>query len=116
MASILKDKRSDLHKEPRHCELKYHRSKEVFRSVMDCESKFRKEMASIRNECKAYRTEVDRTNDRKYEHLKKKYRGEVILDLDPTLTRYSDLQIFARMKTQEKEDEVEIVYEQDDDN
>ena len=66
LASLLKDKRRDLHKEMRHCELKYHRSKEAFRSVSECESRFRTEMASIRTECKAYRMEVDRKNGRKY--------------------------------------------------
>ena len=112
LASLLKDKRRDLNKENRHCELLYHRSKEAFRSVSDSESKFRKEMVRIREECTEYRTEIDKKNLRKYEHLKKKYRGELILGLDPSLTRYGDLPIFTSLGV---DDNFDDVHEQHDD-
>ena len=64
LTNLLRDRLRDVRGELRRAGYLYHKYKEEWRGVMESESMFRREMATIKEELKVVRREADEKNDR----------------------------------------------------
>ena len=110
---ILRDKVRDIHKEVKKWEYKYHKNKGALRVNMPTESGFRRTMESVRQVTRRQKEESDLKQDKKFEHLRAKYREVRRGDLHPSLARYKDLQVYRVEEDGDRveEEEVESVRE-----